>query len=495
MSDPSTPFSVLPALLVLIPAVAAVAVALLGRLWARAARWTALAATAAQAVLALALFRAVARSGSVRAVLGGFPALAGVELVVDRLAVPFVVLVAAIGLLVVAVTTTTERAGSFLALVLLLVAGLTGVFVTGDAFNLYVFLELAGLSSYALVATADTDVAAGAALRYLLVGTVGAALYLLGVGYAYVATGALNVSLLGQRLGAGTPAIAAFALVAVGLGVKVPVVPLHGWLPDAHGEAPVGVSVLLSGLVTTAGAYALARLVLAAFGIEFLAAVPLARVAVVAVGATSVVVGGLLALRQSKVKRLLACSTVSQLGLVVLGVGLANRLALTGAVVHLLSHAALKTGAFLAAGAIAESTGAKTVREYAGVARRAPLASAALAAAALGLVGVPPAGVFASKWYLVVGTLTADAPALAALVVASSLLSLLYFWRVLERLVAPGDAGADSHPPHATDGSGARAPTGTAVAAAIAVLAGVLLGFVAAPLETFLEPTLTALLE
>ncbi|MFC7044731.1 complex I subunit 5 family protein [Halobacteriaceae archaeon GCM10025711] len=481
--------SPLPALVVVLPILAAVAAPVAG-LSRQGAGWgVALLGVAATGVLVAALGGLVLAGGPVAYAVGGVPAPNGIPLVVDRASVALLALV-------VGVTATVLVGGraagphtpGFYSLVLLLVAGLAGVLVTRDAFNLFVFLEITGLAAYALVAVGGSADAAVAALRYLLLGTVGATLYLLGVGYGYVATGTLALADLAAALpaaGYGSPVVlAAFGLVTVGLAVKVPVFPLHTWLPDAHSRAPVGVSVLLSSLVTAIAAYALLRVTYGAFTPAFLDATPVARGLLLVGGAASVLGGGLFALVQSKVKRMLAYSTVSQFGLVVLGVGVGNRLALTGAVFHLVGHGVMKAGVFLATGAIAATTGATTVEEYAGAARRAPVASAAFAVTALGLVGVPPGPGFAAKWYVVAGAMAAGDWAVAAVVVASTLLSLAYFARVLVPLSFDhGDAA----------GRWDR-PVGLLVGAVAAAAGTVLLGLAAGRIAAYLEPAVAALL-
>ncbi|MFB6303364.1 MAG: proton-conducting transporter membrane subunit [Haloferacaceae archaeon] len=454
---------------------------------------------------------------------GGFAAPYGIELVVDGLSAVVVVLVAVVSLAVLAYARTDAPGGApFYAEYLLLVAGLSGMTVTGDVFNLYVFLEIAGLATYALVASAGTGRAAVSALKYLLFGTVAASLYLLGVGYALVATGTLNMADLSTELAAvgyDSPLVlASFGFVVAGLATKTALFPLHTWQPDAYRDAPDSVTALISALVSTVAAYALLRLVYTVYTPAFLAANPLARDVLIAFAATSVLVGSALAVVQSEVKRMLAYSSVSQFGLVVTGVAIGTPAALFGAIVHLVGHAVMKGGLFVTAGAVDDAAGARTVAEYAGLADRFPVLGGAGSVLMLAMVGVPPAVGFAGKWYIALGAVRAGTWPVAVVVFASTLLTLAYFARLIERMYvadpspavgavsdggtdAPGDVRGDPDRETGGDADGGvdldeppRPPTGALVLIVGAAVAAVALGLVVTDLGTVLEPTLDTLL-
>jgi len=455
-------------MLVALPLLAAVVPLLVARRSRRLARAATVAVLAAQVALATAVARLVLVEGPIGYVVGAIPAAFGIGLLADRLAVAMAVLVA-VAALGAFLGDRSPRTGPELALWLLLVAGLTGVVVTADVFNLYVFLEISGLAAYALVASARGADAALAGLHYLLVGTVGATLYLLGVGYAFVATGTLAMADLAPALAAAghgsTLVVAAFVLMAVGLGVKLALFPLHAWKPDAYAAAPPAVAAVLAALGSTVAGYALVRVTFDVFTVAFLEAVPTVRTLLLAVAAASVVAGGLLALRETDVRRLLAYSSVSQFGLVGLGIALATPLAVTGALVGLVGHAVAKGGLFVAAGTFARDYGARTVDDYAGLAARTPATGAAVAVLAVSLVGLPPTVGFASKWYLALGAVEAGSWAVAAVVVASTLLSLAYAGRVVERLylgTATGDGADTATADGRRDGRDAVGEPGTA---------------------------------
>ncbi|AWB26759.1 proton-conducting transporter transmembrane domain-containing protein [Halococcoides cellulosivorans] len=428
----------LPALVVAVPLLGAVLTAAAGLIRSRTGWPIALLTALVQTVAALALAR-LTLDGPVRYVVGGYTAPYGIELVVDLLGASMVVLIAVVTLGVVAVARSLgPRSNTFFATVLLLVVGLTGMSVTGDVFNLYVFLEITGLSAYALVAAGEEGRSAVAALKYLIVGTVGASLYLLGIGYAYVATGTLNMAHLADELAVigydATLVQAAFGLMVVGLFVKVAVFPIHTWQPTAYAGAPDTVSALISALVSTVAAYALIRIVFTVFTVEFLVTNPAARAVLLAASAASIVAGSVLAVRQTEIKRLLAYSSVSQYGLVVGAIAVATPTALTGAAIHLVGHAVMKGALFLVAGLIATATGVRRIDDLDGLVDRTPVGAATFGVLALAMVGVPPAIGFVGKWFVALGAIEGGAWGLAVVIFASTLLTLAYFLRALERV-------------------------------------------------------------
>ena len=491
-----------PTLLVAVPLVASILPVLSGVVSDRLGWAIATVTLSVQTALAVAVCWTALMSTPVSTTVGNVPEPFGIVLVVDPLSAPFVALTAVIGLGVLGYTRRAgPRSGPFYSLYLLLVAGITGVCITADVFNLYVFLEISGLASYALVAQADGGDAALAALKYLLLGTVGASLYLLGVGYVYLGTGTLNMAVIasefaaGGGLGATIPTIA-FGLMAVGLGVKAAVFPLHVWKPDAYAAAPPAVAALLSALVSTVAAYAVVRLLLSVFTVEFLAAAPLVEPLLLAAGVASIAAGSLLAFREPDVRRLLAYSSVSQFGIVTVGIALANPIGLVGVVIHLVGHAVTKGGFYLAAGALAREYGLRTVDDYAGLGGRAPLLSVAVAVFALGLIGIPPTVGFAGKLYILLSTVEGSAPIAGAVVLASTLASLAYFGRLLQRMfVEPPPEGPDlaGQVVVSPDGGRDQPSPGALTVILLAALLTIVLGFGAAWLADLVEPTIRGL--
>ena len=481
-------------LLVAIPLLGSVLVLLAGLAREKTGWAVAVLTSLAQVAMAGSLANQVFLDGTISYVVGGFTAPFGIELVVDGLSATMAMLVAVVALGVLAYARSAgPRSNAFYATYLLLIAGLSGMSITGDVFNMYVFLEITGLAAYALVASGQGGRAALAALKYLVVGTVGASLFLLGIGYAYIATGTLNMADLSAQLAAvgyTSPLVqAAFGLLVVGLFVKVAVFPVHTWQPTAYAGAPDSVSALISALVSTVAAYALIRIVFTVFTVGFLEANPLARTVLLTGAAVSIVFGSLLAVTQDEIKRMLAYSSVSQFGLVVAAVGIANGTALTGAMIHLVGQAIMKGGLFLTTGLVADVTGARTVDEYEGLAERLPVGAGAFGVLGVAMVGVPPAVGFVGKWYVAFGAIQAESWPLAVVILVSTLLTLAYFVRVLERAYfrdPPADAPEVEGPPHVSVGMQAT----VLVAAALAVA----LGVAAFEYGELLAPTIESLL-
>ena len=489
-----------------------------------------------EAALAVVVARRVATEGRYVHSLGNYPREYGIELVADGFSAVVVLLIAVVTLAVLGYARRDgPRSNPFYTAYLLLCGGLMGIGLTGDVFNMFVFLEIVGLATYALVATDRSGRSALAALKYLIVGTAGASMYLVGVGFAFVATGTLNMAELSTAIpdtvGYTDPlVVASFAFVAVGLSVKAAIFPLHTWMPDAYAESPDTVTAYISALVSTLGAYALARLVYSVYTPAFFEAVPLAGDALVAFATTSIVAGSVLAVIQPDVKRMLAYSSVAQFGMIVAAFGLGTEQALLGGVIHLVGHGLMKAGLFLAVGVIASAYGVRTVREYANLGYRSPVTAAAMGLSLLGLVGIPPSVGFLGKWYIAWGAIEAGAPVVAGVVLFSTLLTLLYVARLLEtlyfrppeavegavpgadvRLLSDGGDGREAGSA-GTDESTAEAGESTAgasetpptearpvpfeavfVVAALSV-AAVALGFAGPVFEGFLDPFLEAVL-
>ena len=469
----------LPILVVVVPLAAAAVVPLVGLRSTRAARGVMLAALAAAAALAVAALRQALAEGALHYQLGGWPPPWGIEYVVDPLAGGMAVLVAVFGLIVAVYTgpflvgMPPLGAGGFCAVYLLLVTGLLGIVVTGDLFNLYVFLEISSLSAYALLALGGKR-SLVASFRYLVLGTIAGSFYLLGIGYLYAITGTLNMADAAARLPAVTASPAftvAVALVVIGLTIKLALFPLHGWLPDAYTYAPTPVTGFIAAVMTKVSAYALLRIfffVLPGGGVADDALRLLGWAA-----AAAALAGSAMALAQTDVRRMLAYSSVGQIGYIVLGISIGTPLALTGALLHVLNHAVTKACLFLSAGGILFRTRVADVANYRGIARRLPISMAAFTVAAASIVGLPPTAGFFSKWYLLAAVLERGAWPFALALVGSSLLSAVYLFRVVERSYL-GDAPEAAVASEASEGAPLELPLGMLVPIVL-LAAGVLL--------------------
>jgi multicomponent Na+:H+ antiporter subunit D len=328
-----------------------------------------------------------------------------------------------------------DRSYLFYCCFLLFETGLLGVAATGDAFNLFVFLEIASLASYILVSFGRDRRALAAAYRYLILGTLGATFYLIGIGLLYQATGTLNFADLAERvalLSDSRTIRAAFAFLTVGVSLKLALFPLHLWLPNAYAFAPSIVTALLAGTATKVALYVLLRIFFTLFGVSFSFAAMPVEVVLIPLAMAAVFVGSAAAIFENDVKRILAYSSIAQIGYMVLGIALASVLGLTGSIVHMFNHAVIKTALFLAIACAVWRVGPPTLDAVAGLGRRMPLTMGAFVLAGMSLIGVPGTAGFVSKWYLVIGALERDWWWMALVIVGGSLLSVVYIWRIVE---------------------------------------------------------------
>jgi multicomponent Na+:H+ antiporter subunit D len=372
---------------------------------------------------------------------GAWPAPLGIELRGDGLAVLLLAITAVIGTCITVYSTRyfrpVDSAGEdrgdrfFWPLWLLVWAALNAVFLSNDLFNLYVCLELLTLPAVALVALDGTRSAVAAAARYLLLSLAGSLVFLLGVAVVYANAGVLALDVLAARGLPPDAAALAIALMSLGLAVKAALVPFHFWLPPAHASAPAPASAVLSALVVKAAFFIMLRLWTTAHP----AAVYSAAAQVIgALGAVAVVWGSLVALRQTRVKLIIAWSTVAQIGYLFLIFPLlrdATAAAWSGAMYHLLSHALAKAALFLAAGSMIRALGDDDLHTLAGVGQKLPLTFATFGVAGLNLVGMPPTGGFIGKWLLLTAALSSGQWWWALVLVLGSLLAAGYVVLVL----------------------------------------------------------------
>ncbi|HVQ77585.1 MAG TPA: proton-conducting transporter membrane subunit [Candidatus Binatia bacterium] len=474
--------SQLPALLVVVPLLAALGVPLLAWPWPRAAWPVAVLATAATALLAVAgMLRALAGE-TMRYAAGGWAAPWGIELVLDPLSAFVALVVAGVAAWSVLYGAgvddprTRDRQGVVAALVLLVLAALLGIVVAGDLFNLFVFLEVGAIATYALVGVGGGR-ALVASFRYVILGSLGASLYLLGVGHLYLATGTLNMADMAARLPGTEPSRLvplAVGLVVVGLGIKMGLFPLHGWLPDAYTHAPPAVTALIAPVATKVAAYALVRFLFTVLGPAYLLEHTLLGSALTWLGALSILAGGILAIRQTDFRKVLAYSSVSQMGYIALGIGLANPSGVLGAYLHILNHALMKGCLFFVAGIATLRLGGSALSDLRHMHRRMPVVTLCLVVAALSMVGVPPTGGFFSKWYVLLGAVEAGRFGLAGIVLAGSLLAVAYMFRIVESACLE-PRGEDGHG-HDRDGHAGprrREPAAALLASVLALAAAV----------------------
>ncbi|MHC4069057.1 MAG: complex I subunit 5 family protein [Planctomycetota bacterium] len=337
----------------------------------------------------------------------------------------------------------------YLSLFLLMVAGMNGVVLSGDIFNLFVFLEIASLASYALVGFGCEHEELEASFKYMVLGSIASMFVLFGVALLYGNTGSLNMAYISESIqnsGLNPGLGFALCLFIAGFGLKAALVPFHAWLPDAHPSAPAPISAMLSGvLIKALGIYALTRIVFNVFGVfESMSWI------LIALGILSMVGGALMAIGQWDIKRLMAYSSISQVGYVTLGIGLGGliisqegnpawaSLALLGGLFHLVNHSVYKSLLFLTSGSVQMATGTRQMKEMGGLAERMPVTRATCTVASASIAGIPPFSGFWSKLILVIAAIQAQYYWVAAVIVLVSVCTLIMYLKV-QRYVFLGE--------------------------------------------------------
>ena len=430
----------LPAILFLLPLFAAISmpvVCLKHRHWSQPISLTILAAMVLVSILNL---HNVVNHGEVRYAFSGWTAPLGIEWVADGLASVILVLLSVLGLLGVVFTGPTSpkalggRIVHYYTLILLFFSALTGIVFARDLFNLFVFLEVAAISSYALIGVAGGR-ALFAAFRYLILGTIGASIYLLGVSYLYAVTGTLNMADMADKLPflLGSKALVGGLLfIFIGLGIKMALVPFHAWMPEAYAYAPDSVSPILASLLTKIALLAWVRIIywvlnasIVVYGIPIL-------LLVAVLGALAAVIGASLALAQRDIKMMFAYGGISHIGIILIGIGQGNQTGFVGGIFYLLNDAVMQAALFFLAGVAFCHYGVRTIDDIGRVGKQAPWLTGSLIVIALGMVGLPPTGGFFGKWNIILGSLEAGNYVSVAAVVLSTLLTLAYFVKLFE---------------------------------------------------------------
>jgi len=388
------------------------------------------------------IFR-VLKVGTIHYHFGGWIPPIGIEYVLDPLSSFICLVINVIALLVlihskkIIEMESNIKSVPYYALVLLMLTGFNGIVLTGDFFNLYVFLEICSLAMYGLISVGEKQ-APVAAFRYLIMGAIGGSFYLLGVGFLYIKTGSLNMadvrSIIPHLYNEPT-VIVAISLMVIGFGIKMAVFPLHGWLPDAYTYAPTTSSALIAPTGTKIGAYAMLRTLFFVFGVNYVSKTLHITDILAWLSAIGIIYGSIMAIAQKEMKRMLAYSSVSQIGYIGLGIGLCNPLGLIGAVLHVMNHAIMKACLFLVAGNYRVKLGHSNIFKLNdNIRKKMPWTTAAFTVAALSMVGIPPTLGFFSKWYLALGTIKNSSWIFLAVLLISSLLNAVYFFRVLEKV-------------------------------------------------------------
>lgn len=389
------------------------------------------------------LLQTVLVDGRISYHMGGWAPPVGIEYAVDKVNAFVLLIISAISVIALpyaraaaAREVPVDKHHLFYAAWLLCLTGMLGITITGDAFNIFVFLEISSLSTYVLIASGRDPRALTASFNYLVLGTLGATSILIGVGLLYVMTGTLNLADLATRIpeiADRRPVLAAAGFFTVGIALKAAIFPAHFWLPNGYAYSPSPVSVFLSATATKVAIYLLMRVQFTLFGDVSFGEFALANV-LLPLALAAFIVGSAAAIFQQDIKRMLAWSSVAQIGYMVTGIGLGSVEGLTAGIVHLFNHALMKAALFMCVGAVFLRAGGVRLVRFEGMGRRMPLTMFAFVLAGLSLIGVPLTVGFISKWQLVLAALQTGLTGyfITAMIMASSLMAVIYVWRVVE---------------------------------------------------------------
>ena len=407
----------------------------------RGAEIVAAAGIIAPLIFLFSLGKTVLEGNVVKYDLGGWPAPIGINLAVDGLSFFFALFVLGVGLLIVVYSLGIyQYARRYYSLLLLALSGILGIILTRDIFNMYVFFEILAVASYVLITYKRKARAIAASFKYLIITESAWVLFLLAIAILYGLTGTLNMDGIASQINniyKSNPQVIylVFSLMMVAFGIKCGMFPLHTWIPEAHSQAPTPVSSLLSGLILKVGIYAMLRIFFLFFGASlFLRG---AGQLILYLGLVTLIVGAGLALVQDELKKLLAYSSISQIGYILVAVGLGTQLGLKGGLFHIFNHALIKSGLFFCAGIIISQTGFWKVSNMKGVWRQMPGVTFSFCVLSLAVIGIPPFNGFVSKMFILDATLMADNYLAVFFLFTGILLTAAYYFRVIQTFFSP----------------------------------------------------------
>ncbi len=397
-------------------------------------------------IISVLLIQAVSDGSTLTYFLGGWAPPIGIEYRIDAANSILLFLISIISFIVLIFSYSSlhsevpeEKHTLFYACFLLCLTGLLGVVATADIFNVFVFLEISSLSTYVLVAQGSyrDRRALSASFNYLIMGTIGATFFVIGIGYIYMATGSLNMMDIAERvreLGDSRTVQAGFAFIVVGMGLKLAMVPLHVWLPNAYAFSPTVVTCFLAATSTKVALYVLIRFVFSVFNYEdsfinelfFFLLMPLAIIAMIA--------ASVIAIFKQNLKKLLAYSSLAQIGYMLLGLSLMSEKGLAASLVHMVNHGFTKAALFMSLGAFVFNTKNVYMNSLQGLGKLMPFTSAAFVIGGLSLIGVPGTAGFISKWLLLEAAIESSYWLVAVLIILSSLFAVIYIWKIVEVL-------------------------------------------------------------
>jgi multicomponent Na+:H+ antiporter subunit D len=432
----------LPAILFLLPLFAAISmpvVCLKNRHWSQP---ISIGTLAVMALVSIWNLYNVTHHGEIRYVFSGWNAPLGIEWVADGLASIVLVLLSHLGLLGVVFAGPSSpkdlggRIVHYYILILLLISALTGIVFARDLFNIFVFLEVAAISSYALVGVSGGR-ALFAAFRYLVLGTLGASLYLLGVSYLYALTGTLNMTDMVDKIPLlinSKALMGGLLFMFIGLGIKMALVPFHAWMPEAYTHAPESTSPILASLVTKIALLAWVRIIYWVLNASnAINDVPILLIVAV-LGSLAAVIGAFLALVQRDIKMIFAYGGISHIGVILIGIGQGNQTGFVGGIFYLLNDAVMQASLFYLAGMAFCHYGVRTIDDLGRIGKQSSWLTVPLIIVALGMIGLPPTGGFFGKWNIILGALEAGNYFSVAALLLSTLLTLAYFVKLFEAM-------------------------------------------------------------
>jgi len=395
-------------------------------------------------VVSILLIRSVGEGSPITYYLGGWSPPIGIEYRIDQANSILLFLISVISFIVMLFSKSAlkeeipeEKHTLFYACFLLCLTGLLGVVATADIFNVFVFLEISSLSTYVLVAQGvyvDRR-ALSSAFNYLIMGTIGATFFVIGIGFIYMATGSLNMGDIAERvvdLGNNKTVQAGFAFIMVGMGLKLAMVPLHIWLPNAYSFAPTVVTCFLAATATKVALYVLIRFVFSVFNYEYYFITELFILLIMPLAIVAMVLGSVIAIFKHNLKELLAYSSLAQIGYMILGLSLLSVKGLSASLVHMVNHGFTKATLFMALGAFIMNTKNAYLISLRGIGKSMPFTSAAFVIGGLSLIGVPGTAGFISKWLLIEAAIDKELWLVALAILLSSLCALIYIWKIFE---------------------------------------------------------------
>lgn len=401
--------------------------------------------------------------GSYRYVFGGFTATIGIEFLIDPLMALMALIITGLAALIVifsfadiAHELPTRQHGAYYTLILILLFSMVGMVYTNDLFNTFVFMEILSISSTAIISIKHQRKNFLAAFRYLMLSSIGSLTILLGMAFLYMVSGHLNMDAMAQEIAKvwslyPTNLVLAVGFILIGLAIKSAMFPLHIWLPDAHSSAPSPSSAFLSSLVVKIYMIVLIKVLYRIVGVSIITSLQINQF-ILFMAAAGMIFGSIFAIGQKDIKRLLAYSSVAQIGYIFMGIGLMSPAGLAAAFFHIISHALMKSALFLSAGSIIYTTGKRKLSDLDGIGFRLPITMTVFTLAALGMIGIPGISGFMSKIYLGLALIDGQQPLFLSLILISSFLNAIYYMPIItsaflkEDVMAPNTLHRDPLP-------------------------------------------------